>query len=765
MMHAERRLPSWQPRRWYACIFIVFLVIIGVAGVSLISSYETSLQEEKSNLLHALSASAAETNKIILATSLAVERTEQLLLAPGRQGEITADPDAGTDIRNALIQEVAALPGVISMSVLDRHGKWSISSRFSKLPLSPDNPERPIWNAALQTKPGGFFVLDSSKSPVFDIPSLVLGRPVRDSSGALTGIVVAFIAVDSIRQAFGSLLLDGHQVMVSLPNGKDLVRIPPEHPHILDGMDSGLAKMMAVGEGILDADDGFGHGWIVAMHHSSQGGMDLAYATLAVKAKLSAPWWRFGKTIMAWAAISLASFLLLAQLWMRERRRSYFEAMDLVQVHSRLRHHLFHDPASELLNSTGFEQLLNRTQVQRRPVAIHVIGIEHLQVLADTLVPGMDNPLISQLSKQLRSCIGQNDVAARLAIEEFCVAQYEGDPDSMAETLSIRLGEKRYMLGERSILLSVCVGTAVRKNNEDWNQLLRDGRAAMERARSQGRGRFVKFEPSADGPMQEQLLLEQDFRSAIGTSQLFMAYQPICHVATGKISGFESLMRWNSPARVSVPPGVFIPMAERRGLLLPIDQMVERSPLLVANGWPSDISVSINCPAFEFLDPGMAVQLKEHLDRAGLNPERCYIEVTESALLQDDEQVLSVMRQVKALGVNLAIDDFGSGHASLSYLHRFPFNLIKIDRSFIQAMDKDAGAAAIVEATLALSRRLGLEVVAEGVETTEQFLHLQQLGCTYVQGFLIARPMNEEYVLPFLESFRLSDVLACPAHA
>src|SRR2546427_325324 len=153
------------------------------------------------------------------------------------------------------------------------------------------------------------------------------------------------------------------------------------------------------------------------------------------------------------------------------------------------------------------------------------------------------------------------------------------DLDSMAKTLSIRLGEKRYMLGERSILLSVCVGTAVCKNNEDWNQLLRDGRAAMERARSQGRGRFVKFEPSADGPMQEQLLLEQDFRSAIGTSQLFMAYQPICHVATGKISGFESLMRWNSPARGSVPPGVFIPMAERRGLLLPIDQMVERSQI------------------------------------------------------------------------------------------------------------------------------------------------------------------------------------------
>src|SRR5256885_1230831 len=124
-------------------------------------------------------------------------------------------------------------------------------------------------------------------SPVFDIPSLVLGRPVRDSSGALTGIVVAFVAVDSIRQAFSSLLLDGHQVMVSLPNGKDLVRIPQEHPHILDGMDSGLAKMMAAGEGILDADDGFGHPWIVAMHHSSPGGMDLAYATLAAKAKPS----------------------------------------------------------------------------------------------------------------------------------------------------------------------------------------------------------------------------------------------------------------------------------------------------------------------------------------------------------------------------------------------------------------------------------------------------------------------------------------------
>lgn len=765
MIHAEKRLPSWQPRRWYAYIFIVCLVIIGVAGVSLISSYETSLHEEKSSLLHALSASAAETNKIILATSSAVGRAEQLLLAPGHQGETTTDPDVNTDIRNALIQEVAALPGVISMSVLDRHGKWSISSRFSKLPLSPDNPGRPIWNAALQTQPGSFFLLDASQSPAFGMPSLVLGRPVRDSRGELTGIVVAFIAVDSIRQAFSSLLLGGHHAMVRLPNGKDLFRIPQEHPHILDGMNSGLARKVAAGEGTLEVEDGFGNPWIIAMHHSSQGGMDLAYAALATRAKLAAPWWRLGKTIMAWAVISLASFLLLAQLWMRERRRSYFEAKDLVQVHSQLRHHLFHDPASELLNPTGFEQLLTRTQARQRPVAIHVIGIEHLQVLADTLLPGMDNQLVLQLSKQLRSCIGHNDVAARLAIEDFCVAQYEGDPDSMAKTLSIRLGEKRYMLGERSILLSVCIGTAVRKDNEDWHQLLRDGRAAMERARSRGSARFVKFEPSADGPLQEQLLLEQDFRSAIGTSQLFMVYQPICHVATGKISGFESLMRWNSPARGAVPPGVFIPMAERRGLLLPIDQMVERSPLLVANGWPGDISVSINCPAFEFLDPGMAVQLKEHLDRAGLNPERCYIEVTESALLQDDEQVLSVMRQVKALGVNLAIDDFGSGHASLSYLHRFPFNLIKIDRSFIQAMDKDAGAAAIVEATLALSRRLGLEVVAEGVETTEQFLHLRQLGCTYVQGFLIARPMNEEHVLPFLESFRLSDVLECPAQA
>jgi EAL domain-containing protein (putative c-di-GMP-specific phosphodiesterase class I) len=322
----------------------------------------------------------------------------------------------------------------------------------------------------------------------------------------------------------------------------------------------------------------------------------------------------------------------------------------------------------------------------------------------------------------------------------------------LAQAIGQRLGEP-YQFSGRNIILGVSIGIVDVDGRDDWPGLLRDASTAMHRAKLGGIAGICWFEPSKDGSLQERLLLEQELRSAIGTDQLYMMYQPILHLGTGRIAGFEALMRWQSPTRGQIAPDVFIPLAEASGLLLPIERMVRNSPMAAAVTWPQDLSVSINCPAFEFRDPTLPRRMRERLRQTGFSAHRCFIEITESALLEEDEVVLAVMNEIKQMGVRLAIDDFGSGHASLGYLHRFPFDRIKIDKSLVQAMDRSAGAAAIVEATMALGQRLGLELVAEGVETRGQLESLRRLGCTHAQGYFIGRPMDECDIPDFLVQF------------
>ena len=760
MIYTEKNPTNWQPGRWYSYLFMVCISIIGFFWLYLDYSYKSIDKDEKNKIANSLAISVANANSVFTSTAFSLAKVEQHLQKTNLQGKFLQDTKVHTEIRNLLIQEVAIIPGVISMSVLDHHGKWIISSRFKEVPQAPINPERPVWNAVKNSKPNDYFLLPPSKSPSLGMPSIAFGRPVFDRTGKLSAIVIAFIAEESIQQIFGSIFLEGQKIFITNSDGNGLLSLPNGSYGIPKWIYPKWQNSLEKGIETFDITDDQDNRWNITTLHSTDNKTNLIYTVLTPRTRIFEQWWLLGKTVVLAGAFCLITLIILSELWIQERKRLHFKTKDLVNKNSQLHHIVFHDTASNLLNANGLEQELTRLGVNHPPIAIHVISIERLQALSDTLNLGNENSLIQQISSKLTSCLGANDIAARLANEEFCIAQYGGDANKMASNMAVLLGDKSsYILGDRTIILPISAGTAINENGTDWHQLLREARSAMERARSEGGGKFLKFEPSADKAIHEQLLLEQDFRAAIGTHQLYMMYQPICHVATGKISGFESLMRWNSPSRGMVPPGIFIPMAERRGLLLPIDQMVERSPLLAAKDWPDDISVSINCPAFDFLDSSMATRLQEHLHKAGINPRRCYIEVTESALLQDDEQVLSVMRDVKALGVNLAIDDFGSGHASLSYLHKFPFNLIKIDRSFIQAMDKDAGAAAIVEATLTLSQRLGLDVVAEGVETPEQFLHLKKLGCTYVQGYWIAKPMNEDEISHFVKNFNIQALL------
>lgn len=274
----------------------------------------------------------------------------------------------------------------------------------------------------------------------------------------------------------------------------------------------------------------------------------------------------------------------------------------------------------------------------------------------------------------------------------------------------------------------------------------------MNRARGLGHGKHCVYDGSLDRAAKEKLAIERELPLAIGTDELFMVYQPIYGFDRDTIVGFEALMRWNSSKLGNVSPAKFIPIAESEGLLQPIEKMVARPPLHAAASWPTDISISINASAIEFKDRAFAEKVRASLARAGIDSKRLIVEVTESAMIEDDEVALSVMREVKALGVKFALDDFGTGYASLSYLHRFPFDRLKIDMSLVRELNSPS-AVVIVEAALAIAYRFGIEVVAEGVEFDWQFEKLRGLGCHYIQGYLIGKPMPEEEVHSFLAGF------------
>jgi diguanylate cyclase len=265
----------------------------------------------------------------------------------------------------------------------------------------------------------------------------------------------------------------------------------------------------------------------------------------------------------------------------------------------------------------------------------------------------------------------------------------EGDAVFLAAKLLWAIAEP-YFIANRELLLCISVGVVDAGQRRDWAQLFHDCSAAMDRARQEGAGKMFWFNSSEDGQLQQTWLIEQELRSANDTAQLYMVYQPIYDLRRDRLSGFEALMSWHNPKRGNVPPDVFSPLAERSGLLLPVERMVKRAPLLATSDWPAHFRVSINCPASEFRDRTLPQRMLRGLNRAGPAADRCFWEVPESALLENDEIVLTVTTKLKEMGIRLALDDFRTGHASLSYLHRFPFECIKIDESFIRDMHLQA---------------------------------------------------------------------------
>lgn len=436
-------------------------------------------------------------------------------------------------------------------------------------------------------------------------------------------------------------------------------------------------------------------------------------------------------------------------------------------LESRLVHLAYHDVLTGLSNRTLFrehlESALGRVTRRGEHLAVLYLDLDGFKRVNDTWGHEVGDGLLVAVSKRLESSLRNGDTAiARLGGDEFCVL-LEGVAGKdaavgVSERIRESLGTTFRINDHRISFVSTSIGIAMKTPTESKSpeQLLREADASMYRAKEKGKDRCEVFETGmVPRALRGAAQLEDDLRQAIEKAGLSLHYQPKVSLATGEIVGWEALARWELPDGSSVAPTEFVPLAEEIGMILPFGRWVLKEACLQAQEWQEKypgLTMNVNFSVRQLHYAGLAKEVADVLAETGLDPGRLCIEITESAAIEDAETAIMVLQELKELGVSLAIDDFGVGYSSLSYLKRFPVDILKIDRSIIEGLERDPGNAAIVSATITLAHVLGLEVVAEGVETEAEAAELRALGCDFGQGFYWWMPRPADAAAALLES-------------
>jgi diguanylate cyclase (GGDEF)-like protein len=401
--------------------------------------------------------------------------------------------------------------------------------------------------------------------------------------------------------------------------------------------------------------------------------------------------------------------------------------------------------ANRVLLNERLEQALGRRIHREQMVAVHHLDLDQFKAVNDTFGHPAGDKLLKIVAERLRALVGETDTIARMGGDEFVIVQAPiadpADATALALLIIASMSEPFELDGHQAVI-GASIGIAVGPNDGlRPDRLLRNADLALYRAKGDGRSTFRFFEPAMDLQMQTRRTMEQDLRKALPGGEFELYYQPVVNLASNEISGFEALIRWNHPKQGMIAPASFIPLAEEIGFIVPLGEWVIRQACVTAAAWPEHLHVAINISAAQFRSPGLMQVIVGALAASGLSPTRLEIEITETVLLQNREATLSVLHQLRALGIRIAMDDFGTGYSSLTYLQCFPFDKIKIDRSFVKDITENAGSLNIVRAVAALASGMGMTATAEGVETSEQLDTITSEGCTEMQGYLFSRPL------------------------
>ena len=450
-------------------------------------------------------------------------------------------------------------------------------------------------------------------------------------------------------------------------------------------------------------------------------------------------------------------------------KRLFFQVQDITD-RKLAEEKLTQDTLTGLPNRARFYDLL-KLRVARKPAhkeaqcAVLMLDVDRFKLVNDSLGSASADQLLIQIAHRVKTCMRQNDVLARVGGDEFAVllddVSGEDEASSVATRIQQALSISFNLLGQE-VYTTLSIGIALGSHYaDDVADMLRDAETAMHRAKARGKARYEVFGHDMHGELMSRLKMETDLRRACERDDLFVDYQPIVSLQNRTLIGFEALVRWRHPECGLVPPKEFIPVAEETGLILPIGQTVLRSACRQAREWqetyPSQppLFVSVNLSVKQFNEPGLVENIAQLLEESQLPPRCLKLEITESVFSDNIEAAVKLLTQLRELGVQLSIDDFGTGYSSLSYLQRFPIDTLKIDRSFVTQMMENEENLAIVRTIVALAQNLGMDVVAEGVETEDQLSLLRKLECENGQGFLFSTPLGGHQLEQFIASCNL----------
>ena len=422
---------------------------------------------------------------------------------------------------------------------------------------------------------------------------------------------------------------------------------------------------------------------------------------------------------------------------------TYEDVTERQQAEAKIMHMARHDALTNLPNRLLFREKMEHALKRGEQLAVLFIDLDRFKGVNDTLGHPVGDALLCAVTQRLQMAVRGTDTVARLGGDEFAIIQMGGRPTDATE-LAVRIIEsisQAFDVLGHQVVIGTSLGIAIAPTDgTEPDQLLRNADMALYRAKGEGRGTYHFFQPEMDAQMQARRSLELDLRKALAAGEFELYYQPLIDLASDKISGFEALVRWNHPEHGVVGPDDFIQVAEEIGLIVPIGEWVLKQACRDAMTWHDKLTVAVNLSAVQFRYPSLALSVVSALSASGLAAARLELEITETVLLHENRAVIDVLHQIRKLGVRISMDDFGTGYSSLSYLRSFPFDKIKIDRSFIRELGKENDCVAIIRAVTRLARSLGMITTAEGVETVEQLRILRAEGCTQVQGYLFSAP-------------------------
>ena len=450
----------------------------------------------------------------------------------------------------------------------------------------------------------------------------------------------------------------------------------------------------------------------------------------------------------------------LARDWQLHAQNLIVQAQDITLrrvAEAELQHSAKHDPLTQLANRAHFDEQLGRAlaRLRRHPdrhFAVMYLDLDRFKTINDSLGHKAGDELLVELAGRMRAMLRPTDLLARLGGDEFALLLEDmnrgRDAVGLAERLQKEL-QKPFRLRNMDLSMSASIGITFGSGDyASTEQMIRDADTAMYKAKSDGKARYAIFDASLQQHVADQLRLETELRRGLGSGEIHLEYQPIYALRGGRLAGFEALARWRHPERGVLDPASFIPLAEETGLIIPLGKWVLREACrqMAAFGGAGarNLRMSVNISGRQVADPRFAAEVTRVIDETGISPGQLTLEVTESVLMDSQSDAVAMLKELRAMGIALSIDDFGTGHSSLAYLAQLPIDQLKIDRSFIAPLGEEDDKGEVVRAIMTLGRALSKQVLAEGIETQKQLSILQDLGCEVGQGFLLSRPLDAQ---------------------